>query len=382
MPPQIEELYRNQNQEAQVKKRKRLVDLNENPIEDTELMTPEYQLPEPLPERPALCFDYGAVSSEGGLALVQIYSFLNCYGTPLKLHPFLFCDFLEALACDRMDLNCELLPEVFSCLLKFACVEYQSKFEGPGQTNVHYYPVPMRDDDGVYSKDIGAKSEMLDMLNEKYEQFDVYERAAADQWYKWRPDQFVIKKKKKIFGYKERLKAWPVALFGFVKDWFHQNESIDMKLELLNKLLFPKTQPEDSMQVDISGVTEESKNSRSGSVSEEEEEVELPKRSERTRGNKNETQIVPLTKTKKETPAAAPKTQCQFEPLCKSMENAFWLLTADEKVALLLFLVNECAMGSDVLRSFRDESLEKTTELKKEQREIARKRKIMYFIIN
>jgi hypothetical protein len=389
VPTHIEDIYKNNGGDAAAKKRRRALDckhdlipVNENPIEDTELFSAEFQLkhdPEnPIPPRPKLSFEYGKVSKRYGLDLVQIYTLVHAYGTPLNLHPFYFYDFIEVLGYDGSQGECELLPEIFGALLKFACIEYQSKFEPATASNAYYHPLPIKSEEGKWNEPAETVL-ILEQLDKEYEKFNLHEKVAVDQWYKWRPGQWYASKKKKTktVDCNERLKAWPVALFGFIKDWFHsENDSNELKLNLLGKLLLSTpASKEDEMDIDhiddVEASIHSSHQSSSNVVSDD--EVDHSKRKTRPRTSNKE--VSSLKERKKSmTPA---KTACQFEDLCKRMELAFWTFTPDERVILLSFLVSNCVLDSDVLRTFRDDSLERTTELKKEQREIARRRKIL-----
>jgi hypothetical protein len=57
------------------------------------------------------------------------------------------------------------------------------------------------------------------------------------------------------------------------------------------------------------------------------------------------------------------------------MEIGFWKLTADERVEILAFLIDECVGEAEVIRKYQDDSIERVTDLKKEQRDINRQRK-------
>jgi hypothetical protein len=67
-----------------------------------------------------------------------------------------------------------------------------------------------------------------------------------------------------------------------------------------------------------------------------------------------------------------------FEELCDRMEAGFKTLSGNDKIELLHYMLECCIIDSERFRSFREQSMEKNTALKKEKRENIRERKQMY----
>lgn len=412
------------------KKPKRNVDLYEHPIEDTELYEesliiktdPAISIPENK-----LCFNFGEVTAAFVLPLIKVYNFVYVCGQPLALYPFKFNDFLAGLECKQKDLCCDLIPEVFASLLRVACGEYQAKFDvSSGGAHPYYQLLPKADSTGSYSSD-PEESETISKVLAEYKSFGIHDRVAVDQWYKWRPGQWGAqpqkKKAKALITSKENLKAWQVALFGLVKDWYVPGSNKSIKWNVLWKLLLSAeavtdekmaNDEENENSVEEADEAEEiedlvgddvdmlasddgmedsvdiSPKKHKIELSDEEDELEseedLPAKRQ-SRGARSSVSSTPQPEPK---PKSTPKpkksakkakivvdTGMLFAELCERMENGFWSLTADERVQLLDFLVETCVQHSDVMRSYRDSSIEKTTELVKQQREIARQRKAL-----
>ncbi|KAJ3315236.1 hypothetical protein HDV04_003629 [Boothiomyces sp. JEL0838] len=426
-PPENFGIKQKYDDELGKRGKRRPMDLYNSPIEDTELFDPQYakKLDNPPPERPKLGIDFGGVSPDNAFNLIRVYTFITVYGKPLRVYPFKFHDFIAALSYNEADPPCDLICEVFASLLHVACGEYHSKYDYVNNTNPLFYGVPELNEEGKYSDD-ASENELITLLNTHYKSFNDSEKVGVDQWFKWRAGQWGVPAKKPKKGSKfiinyssaENLKAWSVALFGFVKDCF-KSKVPNTKWQILLKLLSPKTEkpiePEESMDVDtpvdaeMSGTTNEEevdelaeeeedtskvqktpKKRKTIELSDEEEEEwepeKAPKSNRSTRSTRSQPEKRTPSKTPKSKKKATPKTkappkskkkmaQLGFEELCTKTELGFLTLNADEKIEILAFLVDELIPDCDQIRVYRDEAFEKITELKKEQRELVRTRK-------
>ena len=319
------------------------------------------------------------------------------YGPALKLYPFIFQDLLDSLEYNPTTNRGFLLAEVFGSLLFLACKEYQSKFDANTGLNRYAQAFPTQDIDGKWSQD-NDESDLIGTLAEAYSQLTIHERAAVDQWYKWRPGQWLhlapVDNKDSNPHFK--LKAWPVALFGLIRDWF-QGDPAKIKWQILHKLLFTEISNEvdgtafesvDSATVSITSTnsTETSRKRKPEASTETEGNEVAPKRSTRSRvppkAPAKVTKVAKPKTAKNETKAKANKNskskkvnEMQFDDLCARVEHGFMRLTPDEKVLILNFLTDTCVLETDPIRMHRDYCGEKVTELKKEQRELQRSKK-------
>ena len=369
----------------------------DHPIEDTELFSPEFESKRPKALRPKPCFEIENIAEEHKLSLVQSYAFLYAYGPALKLYPFIFQDFLLALDSKKTQ---SLIPEIFGSLLAVACKEYQGKFDSNTGLNRYALQFPAQDENGNWSSN-KDESELIGALAGAYQEFNVNERAAVDQWYKWRPGQWLHVANEDTDRSVARLKAWPVALFGLVRDWFQSEPSI-IKWNILYKILFTNEIEEDDpliseetidnasiSMIDESGNSNESmlpNSSRKRRAENSEitkDDFVRRKRVTRSRAAKesgdNEITRAPKKEIKKKAPKPqkGKKNEMLFEDLCTKMERGVRNLSADERVVLINFLTEVCSSESDPIRIYRDACSEKVTELKKEQRELARSRKLL-----
>ena len=202
----------------------------------------------------------------------------------------------------------------------------------------------------------------------------------------------------------EHIKAWPVALFGLVKDCWPSSPDNIFKWVILEKLLAPppfEMEEENMIEIDDPLEEQESRsqvdkeNGDTEDVDElaDSEMIESEPLSQNlvpsdvdelaTDNEASPVKVAPPPKTKvpkvksKKRPHTKKKLEqgMLFEDLCYRMELGFWNLTADERVELLDFIVDELVLDSKLITTFRDASLERFTDLKKEQREIVRHRK-------
>ncbi|KAI8895160.1 ATP-utilizing chromatin assembly and remodelling N-terminal-domain-containing protein [Globomyces pollinis-pini] len=453
MPTNVKELLERKKEDDAGSRRgkpKRPIDLYVTPVEDTELLTvPEYarkmEGDAPLPERPLPTFQLYNIPNNKIMDTLRIYAFLSLYSKPLLLYPFKFNDFIAGLESKTaFDPFADLLCEVFGSLLNIACAEFQHKFDySHGGNGVHPYMIGLpKLPKNTTLEELAYKPQEIQYLEPilaSYHAFDKNDRAAVDQWYKWRPGQWgmPIKKQKKLKSAgtfvntsAEYLKAWYVALFGLVKDWyFSSDEDSFLRYRVLFKLLKlghtengvkeeNGVKVEDKpMEVDESVQEEQEENASHQTLEEQPSSVfedEALEDSIASRREKRKTvdlsdddetweeEVLPVssrssTRTSKSvshiqqtTPKPTPKKQkvkatkskkidtdtgMGFVELCNTMEEGFWSISVEDRIDLLTFFIEECLIDCELLRTFRDNSIEQTTEMKKELRELARHRK-------
>ena len=375
-------------------------ELYENPIEDTELFEPEYAKQSSI-TRPIPNFDMANLPDRLKLPLLQSYTFLYTYGPALNLYPFIFNDFVDNLEAQNSKTKSTMMPEIFGSLLALACKEYQSKFDSGTGLNRYAQAFPSQNEDETWSQN-PEESQLIGKLANAYQNFSSSERAAVDQWYKWRPNQWLhIAKGSNHTA--NRLKAWPVALFGLIRDWFQADPTL-IKWQILHKLLFTEIIDEPDLEeltegnigsgstIDDSLASSDSKNNhgkrRNSSVDTSdmhEDPLTSTKRTTRARSAKTiEKEIKKPKLVKKETKNYVAKstkktksTEMQFEELCTKMEYGVCKLSAEERILIINFLTDCCVLETDPIRIYRDTCNEKVTELKKEQRELIRSRKAL-----
>lgn len=250
----------------------------------------------------------------------------------------------------------------------------------------------------------------------------------------------------------DHIKAWPVALFGLIKDTMSDNGAKDVKKwNLLLKLLAPphvlseadglapvkKSDKEDEddadeeedssmmaidnsseVDVEMDGTLEdeeidqlpESEHESDGDYeakNDNDEEDELDWDGEdataaHSRGSFRGTSsrpVLPSEQVKPPRKPSAPKKVSKprvvpvkkapvapkakagptmgFEDLCNRMEKSFWNFTADERVFLLTYVIDDLLQDTRILSNYQNECIDKVTELRKEQREINRLRRVL-----
>ena len=400
--------------------------MEDDPIEDSELLFDKALQRKPeegqtdLPKRPEFSCDFGpSIPQDFVFPLLKSFHFLSVYARPLKLYPFQFDAFIRHLSFDDASQPSEIISESFGSLLALACHEYQAKFDNPSGINPFFVGGwPKQDSNGDYSSH-KETNELISHVVQEYKAFDVHEKVAVDQWYKWRPGQWGHVDKRKKNHTLDNIKAWPVALFGLIKDSI---ESIDnptsadlSKWAMLSKILRlspsddqeMKSEPQDSssaleMDVDGSEIDELPEDDDDGfdikkEVDGEEDELDWDaedstqtKKPKMAAGLLPSERIKPIkislsrpssasttttTKKKQVVKKAKPPTTMGFADLCLRMEQGVWNLSATERIQLFTHIIDELLPDSKLLSTYRDECLERVTELKKEQREINRHRR-------
>ncbi|KAJ3343797.1 hypothetical protein HDU91_000340, partial [Kappamyces sp. JEL0680] len=422
--------------EKDKKKRFKTQDLMDDPIEDTFLLAPPLlrkleEGQDSLPERPVPNMDFGCVHTDKAGDLVKVFNFLITHGKPLRLYPFQLDNFLQNLGHSDPTYPAEIVCESFGSVLSIACQTYQTSFDSQSGINPFFlggWPKP--DSNGDFSSN-PELNEIISSIVAEYKSWTIHEKVAVDQWFKWRPGQWghAGKKVTKPAATMEHIKAWPVALFGLIKDTLpNAGEKGLFKWRLLQKILaMPANQaaPEevddvkedsteekdDKMDVDDSSRLSEidesvslddemdelemspKKKSRKAKYVSDEEEDELDwepedataatHRNARTisRSSLPSEQVKPIkvntptAKATKKAKAAPKKPVMGFDAICTRMEVGFWNTDANERIEILAYIIDEFLQEVRLLSIYRDEGMDKATELGKERRELARQRK-------
>lgn len=237
----------------------------------------------------------------------------------------------------------------------------------------------------------------------------------------------------------ERLKAWEVALAGLIKDWFPSPEGdLDFKWRVLSMML-------DKENHHTKNDMESSKNNLNGdedSIKHEEESLKqtdsvmdddkdsiLRSMNESTQDNNSEFDDIndsindgqrkrsviayaefdeddtddliagtsnkpsSVSIIKEEKPVVVPKSRkvskkkrqpkpVEFEALTEACQKGFSKLSTEDLLTLIGYLIDECVGESDLLRQFKDKLLEKSIDLRREKREIARELKQILHNLN
>lgn len=381
-----------------------------------------------LPFYPALSFGFGEVSSSHQLYLFKVWNFFYIYAVPLQIYPFTLDQFLEALSCKTGE--SDLIAEAFGSFLSIVCKEWAARTDPISGINANYCFMPEKNDDGTWHTNPKV-SETIGRVIADYDTFSLDERGGVDQWYKWQPGRWAASPKKRPISYgftkdsvnqnrpSDRLKAWTVALFGFVKDWFVDECEGEVKWNILQSLLSPKQyiEPfspekdeillefEDSnfdgssnsdilnsdilMDVDeVDQLTHENTKNKKKVVKsyleieselseldwDEEDALPTSRRGRVAIPVKVKPVIVKIKKTPK-----PKKIQIMgFEELCDRLTSGFTNLSADQIVELLHFMLEACVIDSERFRPFREQSTDTLNELKREQRDSLRDCKIVY----
>jgi hypothetical protein len=273
-------------------------------------------------------------------------------------------------------------------------------------------------------EDTNQKNEDQIAFEVLYETFTAQEKAALDQWYKWTPEKWITKDRRRTtqITVKERYKAWQLALAGLMKDWMTEYDfpgKYSFLLSILQEFAEPvvkaeEAQPEmdenDFKMENARSEDEEFKNN--SDLSGEEEEVSdsdqsnsiqyslrkkrriieddtvaelLPEESLRKSNRKstpsklknNDSMAVrKAVNSNKNTLTAQPTLE--FERLCRNAELGFSKTSGRDRIKILFFLMHSCVEPSVNIHSYIDQCIEKIAELKRNQRALIKDRKIMY----
>ncbi|ORY53231.1 hypothetical protein BCR33DRAFT_711566 [Rhizoclosmatium globosum] len=247
------------------------------PIDDLELL--EVAPRESQPNAPALSRDFGAVPADFTPYLIQSWNFLTIYGKPLRLHPFTLDNYIKALEAPK----CNLLHETMAALINQACYirltaltqaySQGGRVQGAalssaiashtGPSSGAVVPTPTETEgsatdltssrvtntDPYYphktlsATSSAASAEQYALFESKLVQLTDFERLAIDQWYKWYIGRWADPARgSKIpasaieFTVAGRLRAWEVALLGFIRDCVSEAD-FPQKWKVLNVLV-------------------------------------------------------------------------------------------------------------------------------------------------
>ncbi|KAI8622081.1 hypothetical protein BC830DRAFT_1076670 [Chytriomyces sp. MP71] len=256
------------------------------PMEDLELL--DYAPRETDPPPPALCRNFGNIPVECTPHLIQTWNFLVLFGKPLKLHPFTLDDYIHALGIPKCDLLQEAMASLVNaaCLYRSQVIAaaYASgpnkltgaalnsavaaaaaaaagnwsepaepssaqdangstmqsgpqNFSGNPKLQINAHPT-LATEAGHSS---AGSSEFHKLFVAKFTQLSDFERLAIDQWFKWSPGKWAdpVKDLIKVAGQATlkgkakaltevtvagRLRAWEIALIGFIRDCVKESE--------------------------------------------------------------------------------------------------------------------------------------------------------------
>ncbi|KND02885.1 uncharacterized protein SPPG_01966 [Spizellomyces punctatus DAOM BR117] len=397
------------------------------PMEDLELLK---LAPRPkslgIPDRPEPSRDFGEIPEHLTTALMEVWTFLAVYGKPLQLYPFTLDEFIKSLSHQAAHPRAVLIHEAFGSLLAVACQEWSNKLDASA---THVIPIPDFASIDPTKATPGElflldKREAVEQYKAVYQALTDDEKAALDQWWKWEPGRWSTGyESQKVNAYGSgkqgpgagRLKAWEIVLAGVVRDWL-QLERFPRKWAIVSHLLGGLRQQEDQVDVtdeqddiameeediDINGSATPERNVTPMETDNDEEDVPRPfglrkrrrkddedddfvfdKKEEQgsTRSKRRARQpvdTIPANGSRSKTRAAAKAkadAALAFDRLCQSTESGFLSLSCNDRLELLSFLVRDCVGQSSLIRGYVDECIEKSFELKKEKREIAKERK-------
>ncbi|KAI8853429.1 hypothetical protein BC829DRAFT_486978 [Chytridium lagenaria] len=356
------------------------------PIEDLEL---PIKAPKPpvdesgvaVPDRPSPNYTFYDIPNDMMSLLIQSWYFLGVFGKPICLLPATLDDLGQAVCHRSLNPKCILIHEVFGTLMNIAC-----KYWGSGLDAALVRPLypaalvePEAKPDEFYLKYVSQVETMSDD-----------ERVAIDQWYKWCPGRWHTEAEAKggrgpkvDKDHSKRLKAWEVALMGFIKDvvpeeklpnkWKVLAESEPKELETNGEHVPEPDVPEATSPVSL-GI--ESDNETAGSrrslrkrkrviaySSEEEEEEE---KTHVVKGTRSSTRIKAAeadmaSEPTQPRPRGRPRTRpsVDIENLISAASKRFTLLEAADKV----------------IRDYLEDAVDKAQELRKERREMGRDHK-------
>ncbi len=443
-PIEVQDLLDRHNKDEADKKKKGTMKF---PTEDTDLLAPIFKKKAAdLVLRPQLTLLNPNISSEHFLYIFKVWNFVNTYGVPLEIYPFTFDDFMGSLCHHSPSPGANLMDEIFGSLLGVVCKESISRSDSTTGVNPYLSPLPTKDENGRWHED-NDLSILIDKVMSSQDQLNQSEQVAINFWYKWQPGRWLpaTKKRKRSNDYgrigaisshpRDRLKAWPVALFGFVRDWFQDFEGGKLKWTVLNQLLglidgavveevenIKETTAKsniseegtltksDNNELDLLGSDESELSEISASSDEDNGDSAVENYSRRPRktvkaiadseedeldelddlvmeeesfqqnrsSSKSEKPQKKQAKSTKQQPLKKKIPDMDFEDLANRMHEGFWRTSAEARIEILNFMLEVCVLESERFRNFRDKSWEKLNEANKEKRDLLKTRKAMY----
>ncbi|KAJ3127723.1 hypothetical protein HK100_009588, partial [Physocladia obscura] len=288
--------------EPPVVKRVRKVRRGDFPMDDLELLD---FAPRPTPPtRPIPSSDFGSLPPEFTPKLIETWNFLAIFEKPLKLAPFALQDYTHALEVNSPQ-KCLLIDETMASLLTQACqihmagmtLQQHHNNSSSGHifrntltatnncvySNFQPLSIPASQTSAVAATVIAETSLVNDehhynLFVHKFSSLSDLERLAIDQWYKWSPGKWArtvtpvtaitaapttkqrTARVDESFASFERLRAWELALMGFIRDCVDEDAVCGGKWRVLAVLIGAIDVPmEDVQEVDEEEEAEEEK---------------------------------------------------------------------------------------------------------------------------
>ncbi|KAI9106200.1 ATP-utilizing chromatin assembly and remodelling N-terminal-domain-containing protein [Phlyctochytrium arcticum] len=382
-------------------------------------------------KRPPLQREFGKFPISHCTMLLEVWMFICIYNKPLDLQLISLDDFIEVLEFDTS--HERLMPEVFGTFLNIACKDWGGSVE---TGNMFAKSSDTQDLEGrrFSPYDADTQLEMHHYL-QIYQELTSDEQASIDQWWKWEPGRWAQQShsaQKSTSSAANSLKAWEIVLAGVLRDWIPASRyprKWGTLCQLLKGVLgesrqsSPSKDREDNqndVDVDIEGdtslagspapfVAEESiehewssldvdtgasrrsglrKRTRKEQDEEHNSDQSVPTGSRiSTRNKRKVAKFIPESApAAKITPTTSPSSRAKsrkkkeekklaFDRLCQSAAAGFESLTAVERLELLAIIMEVCVGPSSIVRQYIEDCKEKSLELKKDKREMARERK-------
>ena len=256
-----------------------------------------------------------------------------------------------------------------------------------------------------------------------YETFTVEEKAALDQWYKWAPEKWMSKDRRRSTqtSVKDKYKAWQIALAGLIRDWMTEDALpgkysflISIFQDVSDTIKEPEIKSEENEHSDIdekdfdeennkneaddsesdSNTSEENDESDSDQsngvqyslrkkrkIIKDEEDVETEEGqselSRKSRKKSSPSKSKGKRNTAENDDFLTAQHILEFTRLCRNAEHGFSKCSNGDRIRILFFLVNSCVEPSVDIHSYIDECIEKIAELKRHQRALIKDRKVM-----
>ncbi|KAJ3215969.1 hypothetical protein HDU67_010125 [Dinochytrium kinnereticum] len=279
-----------------------------------------------------------------------------------------------------------------------------------------------------------VKDEYLQKFLSRVESMSDDERVSIDQWYKWFPGRWSTevdggkggRGPKAIQDHTKRLKAWEVALIGFLKDavpehklpnkWkimylltgaetddtfileAEEKKDAEMKEAELNGDSMDATSPpsiENESDPEVGGTRRSLRKRKrviAYSSDEEEEDVIAAAKGVRSSSRLKAAAVQPtpappppqeeVTENVQETyqpkprgRPAKPRAAVDIDNLINLASKRFALLEVADKVSILNALIQHGALHSEIIRDYLEDAVDKAHELRKERREMGRDQK-------
>ena len=399
--------------------------------------------------RPSPCYDFGEIDVELIPDFMTIWNFLCIFryytkilisSQRLKVSFFTFEEFKTCITFKSNDFLPDIIAESFSALLAIACTEWSSKTSSTtglaSSTPVFTKTVsvsssvenltPVPTDSSIQVNNMKVVDQLA--FEELYESLTIEEKAAIDQWWKWTPEKWMTKDKRKTkqITVHDRYKAWEIALAGLIKDWmsiddfpekysflislFEESQEVEVN-EIIETEIQDEETPELAQESSLeteknakddfndTGLSDEDSDSQSSQSSmaqyslrkkrriiNDEPDVETEDgqsesvRKSRRKNTPSKMKLEPNSASKTSSTGKATKLDgpvLEFSRLCKNAERSFAKTSVKERILILLFLVHKCVEPSVYIHSYIEESAEKIRDLKRNQRDLIKDRKLM-----